>query len=422
MKFKENLKRFFTLNRHDAGFTLVELIVVIAILAILAGVAVPAYSGYISQANKSNDETLISDIEQALALAYYSGTLTENGHVLVTMNGVNYAGNTQVEQALLAAFDTVDGLKLKYDGWAPEMLQAAMAGNYASVAGSSYAAEGADELLGEVQKCTTYLTEFINDFISDPNAGYHALAFFFQNGDENALEDIMVEAGLREGNSYTGSQEALSNAVVFALAQHMANEDNDIASQFAVDFSSPEAAQSYMLNVPIADQLKDAEGNLKEDALYTISANYAALKAVATYLGGDAQTAFENISLEGDTDTIIASLESARQSIYVANMDKLTDYYVDPNGGKSQAQIDGEAFVSIMDTVNSVSGDYTNATDLSNGDLMTDGSVSDRVNGYISGASAATNVGYNGTESAGVVYVYVTADGVRCVVDMADVK
>ena len=73
MKFKENFKRFMTLNRHsDAGFTLVELIVVIAILAILAGVAVPVYSGYIAKAEKAADLTLLGAVNDAFAAACMS--------------------------------------------------------------------------------------------------------------------------------------------------------------------------------------------------------------------------------------------------------------------------------------------------------------------------------------------------------------
>ena len=68
MKIKENWKRFCTLNRHHAeGFTLVELIVVIAILAILGGVAIPAYSGYVKKAERSGDEQLLAQINQAFA-------------------------------------------------------------------------------------------------------------------------------------------------------------------------------------------------------------------------------------------------------------------------------------------------------------------------------------------------------------------
>ena len=96
MKFRNNLKRFFTLDRHHAeGFTLVELIVVIAILAILAGVAVPAYSGYVTQTNKQADITLVSDVAYALQLHYYSNpTAAADGYVIL-----NYGADAEADEA-----------------------------------------------------------------------------------------------------------------------------------------------------------------------------------------------------------------------------------------------------------------------------------------------------------------------------------
>jgi type IV pilus assembly protein PilA len=55
--------------KKNAGFTLVELIVVMAILAILAGVAVPAYSGYLKSANEAADITALAAVKTAVQAA-----------------------------------------------------------------------------------------------------------------------------------------------------------------------------------------------------------------------------------------------------------------------------------------------------------------------------------------------------------------
>lgn len=67
---KKKLSRFFTISRrHDAGFTLTELIIVIAILAILAGVAVPSYNLYVKKARERADLELIAAVNNAFAAA-----------------------------------------------------------------------------------------------------------------------------------------------------------------------------------------------------------------------------------------------------------------------------------------------------------------------------------------------------------------
>ena len=63
---------------NNAGFTLVELIVVIAILGILAAVAVPAYTGYINKANETADITELDAIKTAAQAALATkGGVTE---------------------------------------------------------------------------------------------------------------------------------------------------------------------------------------------------------------------------------------------------------------------------------------------------------------------------------------------------------
>ena len=102
--------------KKNGGFTLVELIVVIAILAILAGVAIPAYSGYIDNANKSNDDAQIVVINQAIGAACaMNGANASDATVTVDTTGVTSLKIDGVEKLSdYSAFYAGNTLNLKY--------------------------------------------------------------------------------------------------------------------------------------------------------------------------------------------------------------------------------------------------------------------------------------------------------------------
>ena len=54
-------------NKHNAGLTLIELLVIIAIIGILAAIAIPAYSTYKAKARIAQAQSEIRNIKTAIA-------------------------------------------------------------------------------------------------------------------------------------------------------------------------------------------------------------------------------------------------------------------------------------------------------------------------------------------------------------------
>ena len=168
--FSETVQR---IGKNNAGFSLVELIVVIAIMAILAAVAVIGLSAYIPKAQKQADMTLVDDLSDGIVMvgtgADWDGATGNVGYVLITDNGLEvYDGSlTQVTTyGVNPVYDAVVDVmgteiftkdNLAYGKWLEGVNISSLVGSFS---GSSFDGN-VDALLGDIQK----LTDSVNSLI-----------------------------------------------------------------------------------------------------------------------------------------------------------------------------------------------------------------------------------------------------------------
>lgn len=197
MDLKKKIRSLASLGqRADAGFTLVELIVVIAILGILAGVGTVGYSGYIKKANMAADEQLISEVKHALTLGYYSRAIgaSDRGSIILTTNGIKNASDlagTGLETAMEATFgDSWSDLKLKCSDW---NLSVAADANLMGYVHSSnqFGVDGIEPLLGTVEHITVQFSDWLKGGNLTPGT---KLAPYLENAGINYKTDSQAAA------------------------------------------------------------------------------------------------------------------------------------------------------------------------------------------------------------------------------------
>ncbi len=338
MKFKEKMNQ-------AAGFTLVELIVVIAILAILAGVAVPAYSGYITQANKSNDETLASEIKNALMLAYYNGTLKPGASVIVYYDGTPVKVDGEgADQAMKDAFgeNYATSLKLSWDGW--EMGTAADSVSMGYVNGSSFDRENLGTLLSQVDTVVSAATSF---FVGQGYLEADADQWIYLN---------QAGVSVPNGEITTENASAIANATVFAVA-------NNISKTESLTASDTESVGNLIVYWGTGDfsGMKDASG---WDMASIEAANYASTVALAAYVDKytrenytepSSWTSYSSDSLlNGDQTNILDNREALYNNIMNSESEAVQaalEAYMGDGDATSPCYKDAMAFLAYMQGV-----------------------------------------------------------------------
>ncbi len=369
----------------DAGFTLVELVVVIAVLAILAGVGMVAYNGYIEYAQKGKDRALVGEIGHAINVVVQTdenirgiqeeaegsapvliGTVTvyseENGNDVVAVSSLTTdSGEVYdfITPALIDAFgeNYKSALRLAYSGW--------MYQDTTVAAAKGFVGKTAEILVDEVGDCADKLAELLDD----STAG--KLGQLLNFGGSGIGDKVAQQAGYADLASVPAGAERnriMGNITVFCMAEYVKNNPDAIKSG-SYGFS----VGDYTATNGKGAAFGPTDGS---NLVYSFATSYAAIDALTSYLeskGNSSLTAdfnnILNISKSGNSMMDMVKVLQAMGNTKSSMMSKIKsdpalkalvdEYYnteVEP--GKTQAALDGEAFVDIMEKVSEQSATY----------------------------------------------------------------
>ena len=388
--FSETVKR---VGKNNAGFSLVELIVVIAIMAILAAVAVIGVSVYIPKAQQANDKQLISDIEDAMVYAGYAGTFEEGESVYVVLSkdGVvnTIAAGSALDQALTDAFGANyrTELKLSYDKWGNNgMLDGLTPEMSMAVVNSSYmTGNRADKLLADVETMTGMASNLVTVLGSGGGiaAGTTLSGMFTKDDGTCVIDETAAKYGISKGeyatweewaNASEDNKKAYSNLLVLAAADESEKQLNAANSGGSYEMSGASNMILEFSSFYAFAAMKPAFSSVLDDYMAHLN-NETYVDGLAPVTDASTGAAWYN-DLKAKADTFGYS------------------DYVNDTDGKGQAAVDQVGFLSIMAGLGNPTDEQADAIagDLSNDKLFSEGIVNDMYNDYMDNVDAMSGM------------------------------
>jgi len=382
--FSETVQR---VGKNNAGFSLVELIVVIAIMAILATVAVIGVSVYIPKAQQAGDEQTINDIKKAFELHAYQEPNAVD-YVILTTSGATAKEGGFADSALTATFGEgwEDELKLQYKEWASSNSMLSEALNATNVSGSSYIQNSSvTELLGNVQDVTSAAAGLLGSVSKSKNqyltlleasmgTAYmeKAVASGVITKTEAGEYDLIPGTYTDNGTSITISSELqnqLSNLMVFGVASDMEQISNQDMANMMISGVFPE-------DIDVSGQ----------NTATVMAAQYAFYKAFAADMGGDVEKSFNKMNDDMQNVNSATEARALLDGFVATNQTALTEY-LSREDSEEKLLNNASAVTQIMGGVNATAPNYSSSDALNNSSLFTSDSVSGDLNVFVGMAS-----------------------------------
>ena len=382
--------------KKNGGFTLVELIVVIAILAILAGVAIPAYSGYVTKANKTADQTLISDVAHALQLHYYSNPdNAATGGVVAFLADGTFETRGFGDEAMKAVFgdNWKQTLKLKYDNWnggITDVLAGYTDAELKAINTSTFMTASSTE---SMMNTVNTLTNTVSAVIDAKNYTEAQIVDRLKQVLGDTEETRAMISTLQTQNLLQDST-ALTNMLVGSVAESMGQ--NPVMQQIITEYSN---AFAY------------AEKTGDRKAYDKMTANLANMTMSAL-----------TETLDPNENPYVAFADTEAFRILYAGADSGDDFdgcgeYLSNSNNAGALENDKNALVAMMGAVQGITGNFQDKNSLTDKNLFTSADMMSQVDGFMGAVEALGAMDATARDNLmndlpdGAVTVLVGADG-----------